>query len=68
MQSIVLLIVGKVVEILLKYLIAWGEKSIAKQQEIKRKMEEYQNSKTEAVKKAEAYENNPNPDNRNDVP
>lgn len=68
MQSIVLLIVGKAVEILLKYLIAWGEKSIARQQEIKRKMEEYQNSRNEAVKHAEAYEQNPTSGSRNDVP
>jgi hypothetical protein len=68
MQAIVLLVVGKVVEILLKYLIAWGEKSIAKQQEVKRKMEEYQASKKDAVKKAEEYEANPTSDNRNSIP
>lgn len=68
MQSIVLLIVGKAVEILLKYLIAWGEKSISKQQEIKRKMEEHKANIESGKKKAQEYESNPTADTRNDVP
>lgn len=68
MQALLLLVVGKIVEIVMKYLIEWGEKSIARQQEIKRKMEEYQASRTGAIKKAEEYEKNPTPDNRDNVP
>lgn len=68
MQGLLVVIVGKVVEIILKYLIAWGEASIAKQKAIKEKMEAYKASQEEAKKKAQAYESNPTADNRNDVP
>lgn len=68
MQTLLVAAVTKIVEIVLKYLIEWGERSIAKQQEIKRKMEEYKASKEASNKKAENYEKDPSPDNRNDIP
>jgi hypothetical protein len=68
MQTLLIAFLGKVFEILLKYAIAWGEASIAKQQAVKKKMEEYQASKKEAVKKAEAYEADPSDSTRNNLP
>lgn len=68
MQALLIALLGKVFEILLKYLIAWGEASIAKQREIKEKMERYNASKKEATTKAEAYEQNPTSDNANNIP
>ena len=68
MQGLLIAVVTKVVEIILRYLIAWGEKSIAKQQEIKRRMEEYKETRARANRKAEEYENNSTPDNRDAVP
>ena len=68
MQGLLVLIVGKVVEIVLKYLIAWGEKSIAKQEAIKKKMEEYKASKEQAERKAGEYEKAPSDATRNDLP
>ena len=68
MNAIVGLVVGKVVEILLKYLIAWGEASIAKQKAIKKKLEEFEASKKQAQQKAEKYEQDPSSDNANNMP
>lgn len=68
MQGLLVVIVGKVVEIILKYLIAWGETSIAKQKAIKEKMEAYKTAQEAAKIKAQEYEKNPTPDNRDDVP
>lgn len=68
MQGLLVLIVGKVVEIVLKYLIAWGETSIARQKAIKEKMEAYKASQEAAKIKAQNYENNPTANNRDDVP
>lgn len=68
MQALLVAFLAKAFEILLKYLIAWGEASIAKQQEIKKKMEEYKASKADAAKKAEAYEANPSSDNADNIP
>lgn len=67
MSAILIAVLSKAVEILLKYLIAWGERSIATQLEIKRKMEEYKKTQEDAKKKAEAYEANPNSDTRDDI-
>lgn len=68
MQSLLVLIVGKIVEVVIKYLVAWGEKSIAKQNEIKKKMEAYRAKQSDAVKKAQDYEANPSDANRDDMP
>jgi uncharacterized membrane-anchored protein YhcB (DUF1043 family) len=68
MHTVLIAVLSNLGVFLLKYLIAWGERSIAKQQEIKRKMEEHKANIESAKKKAEAYEQNPTSDNRNDVP
>lgn len=68
MQALLIAFLGKAFEILLKYLIAWGEKSIAKQLEIKRKMEAYKASQEAEKIKAEAYEKDPSNSNANDLP
>jgi hypothetical protein len=68
MQALLIAFLGKIFEILLKQAIAWGEASIAKQQAVKKKMEDYQASKKDAVKKAEEYEANPSDSSRNNIP
>jgi hypothetical protein len=68
MQALLIAFLGKIFEILLKQAIAWGEASIEKQKAIKEKMESYQASKKDAVKKAEEYEANPSDSSRNNIP
>jgi hypothetical protein len=68
MQAILIAVLTNLGWKILQYLIAWGERSIAIQNEIKRKMEEHKANIESAKKKAEAYEQNPTSDNRNDVP
>lgn len=68
MQALLIALVGKIFEILLKYAIAWGEASIAKQQAVKKKMEDYHASIKGAEVKAEEYEKNPSDSTRNDIP
>lgn len=68
MQALLVALVGKIFEILLKYAIAWGEASIAKQKAIKEKMESYQASKKDVEAKAGDYEKNPSDSTRNDIP
>lgn len=68
MQALLVACLGKIFEILLKYAIAWGEASIAKQKAIKEKMESYQASKKGAEVKAEEYEKNPSDSSRDAIP
>lgn len=64
MQAILLLIVGKIIDVVLAAIGKW----VAAQAEAHKKVSDYHEAKKEAIKKAQEYEKNPTADNRDDVP
>lgn len=64
MQTILALVVGKIVDAIIAAIGAW----IAAQKVAHDKVKDYRETKKQAVKKAEEYEQNPTSDNANSMP